>query len=147
MNNEIKAGDKVRVSQDAPEVYVRGMEYCFGDCVTAKVLEIKNGNALIKPGESPFANVVIPTKYLIKVEKKKEKPRPKSVMTDDFKARLKEQITGYADGVYWSAYTAVLAKEIAVAYAEKGRYEPSEIGEKAVIAAKSVVDRLKTNKL
>ncbi len=40
-------------------------------------------------------------------------------------------------------YRMALAVKIAVAYAEKGRYEPSEIGAKAVEVANGVVERLK----
>lgn len=43
----------------------------------------------------------------------------------------------------WQRYEADLAAKIAVAYAEKGRYEPSEIGAYAVKVAKSVVENLK----
>ena len=47
------------------------------------------------------------------------------------------------DDTYWDAYRAELASKIAVAYAEKGRYKPSEIGEFAVMVANDVVDNLK----
>ena len=43
----------------------------------------------------------------------------------------------------WQHYRAELASKIAVAYAEKGRYKPSEIGEFAVMVANDVVDNLK----
>lgn len=48
------------------------------------------------------------------------------------------------DETYWDAYRAELASKIAVAYAEKGRYKPSEIGEFAVMVANDVVDNLKS---
>lgn len=47
------------------------------------------------------------------------------------------------DDTYWEAYRAELAAKIAVAYAEKGRYKPSEIGEFAAMVANDVVDNLK----
>ena len=47
------------------------------------------------------------------------------------------------DSVDWQHYRAELASKIAVAYAEKGRYKPSEIGEFAVMVANDVVDNLK----
>lgn len=47
------------------------------------------------------------------------------------------------DDTFWDAYRAELASKIAVAYAEKGRYKPSEIGEFAVMVANDVVDNLK----
>ena len=43
----------------------------------------------------------------------------------------------------WQHYRAELASKIAVAYAEKGRYKPSEIGEFAVMVTNDVVDHLK----
>lgn len=45
--------------------------------------------------------------------------------------------------VDWQDYEMTLAHDIAVAYAEKGRYEPREIGSYAVLAARSVVQNLK----
>lgn len=47
------------------------------------------------------------------------------------------------DDTYWDAYKAELASKIAVAYAEKGRFAPDEIGEFAVRVANDVVDNLK----
>ena len=47
------------------------------------------------------------------------------------------------DDTYWQHYRAELASKIAVAYAEKGRYEPTEIGAYAVKVANDVVDNLK----
>lgn len=47
------------------------------------------------------------------------------------------------DDTYWDAYKAELASKIAVAYAEKGRFAPDEIGEFAVRVADDVVDNLK----
>ncbi len=46
----------------------------------------------------------------------------------------------------WQSYRMELAAKIAVAYAEKGRYEPEEIGAKAVEVANGVVERLKNGK-
>lgn len=43
----------------------------------------------------------------------------------------------------WQQYRAELASKIAVAYAEKGRYAPDEIGGFAVMVANDVVDNLK----
>lgn len=50
------------------------------------------------------------------------------------------------DYVDWQDYEMELAHDIAVAYAEKGLYEPREIGGYAVIAAMSVVQNLKKKK-
>ncbi len=47
----------------------------------------------------------------------------------------------------WQSYRMELAAKIAVAYSEKGRYEPSEIGAKAVEVANGVVERLKNGEV
>lgn len=62
--NEIKQGDKVRVSKDAPKMYLRGLAYFFieDDC---KVDMVEGDNAVITNGPRIIA---IPTKYLIKVD-------------------------------------------------------------------------------
>ena len=53
------------------------------------------------------------------------------------------KITSELAEIDWQHYRAELASKIAVAYAEKGRYKPSEIGEFAVMVANDVVDNLK----
>lgn len=78
-----------------------------------------------------------------KSEPEKPSEEIKSVLTDDFKAKIKAQIEVFADGAYWSAYIAQLAHDIAVAYAEKNRYEPTEVGANAVKVAKAVAEGLK----
>lgn len=64
MSNKIKVGDKVRVREDAPRMYLRTMSTKFlgAEC---GVLEIIDGNAAIASGRDYIA---IPLKYLIKVE-------------------------------------------------------------------------------
>lgn len=64
MSNEIKQGDKVRVSKDAPEMYLRGQGYFFieDDC---QVDMVEDDNAVITNGPRIIA---IPTKYLVKVD-------------------------------------------------------------------------------
>lgn len=49
------------------------------------------------------------------------------------------------DGEDWQSYRMELAAKIAVAYAEKGRYEPEDIGARAVKVANEVVRRLKNS--
>lgn len=64
MSNEIKVGDKVRVREDAPRMYLRTMSTKFlgAEC---GVLEIIDDNAAIASGRDYIA---IPLKYLIKVD-------------------------------------------------------------------------------
>lgn len=61
---EIKKGDKVRVSEDAPKMYFRGWDTIFksNDC---NVLDVEDDNAAIAYG--PYIKAV-PTKYLVKVD-------------------------------------------------------------------------------
>ena len=68
MEKGIKVGDKVRVSEDAPRMYLRTMSTKFlgAEC---GVFEIIDGNAAIASGRDYIA---IPLKYLIKVEEEKE---------------------------------------------------------------------------
>ena len=71
MSNEIKQGDKVRVSEDAPRMYFHDKigEYIERDSV---VVDVEKDNAMIRVGIDfitiPYESVVIPTKYLVKVD-------------------------------------------------------------------------------
>ena len=71
MTMEIKQGDKVRVSKDAPEMYLRGQGYFFieDDC---QVDMVEDDNAVITNGSRIIA---IPTKYLVKVDAEAKEPR------------------------------------------------------------------------
>ena len=62
--DEIKVGDKVRVREDAPRMYLRTMSTKFlgAEC---GVFEIIDGNAAIASGRDYIA---IPLKYLVKVD-------------------------------------------------------------------------------
>lgn len=64
MSNEIKQGDMVRVSEDAPKMYFREWDTIFksNDC---NVLDVEDDNAAI--AYSPYIKAV-PTKYLVKVD-------------------------------------------------------------------------------
>lgn len=73
MSNEIKVGDKVRVREDAPRMYLRTMSTKFlgAEC---GVFEIIDGNAAIASGRD---YIVIPLKYLVKVEEEAKEPKYK----------------------------------------------------------------------
>lgn len=78
MNNmEIKVGDKVRVREDAPSMFRSGFNHVYTAYIS-KVLEADDGNAII---EMTMANmqcqerIIIPTKYLIKVEDEAKEPK------------------------------------------------------------------------
>ena len=72
MNNEIKQGDKVRVSKDAPEMYFFG---CNHDNSVYKVILVDRDNAVITQIKN--GSFAIPTKYLIKVDAKAKEPKIK----------------------------------------------------------------------
>lgn len=127
---QIKVGDIVRVSEDAPKVYTYGWWTTFkhNDC---KVLAVEDGNAII---ESGLFEETIPTKYLVKVNAEpKEKPNVGTIPVEP----------DLTDG-FWRVYEAELAKEIAVKLA--GNVNFNDAKEKAAYAvecAREVVENLK----
>lgn len=68
MSNEIKRGDKVRVSKDAPKMYLRGFDHIFTG-VESVVSEVEDDNAVIIFNTDHInSQTTIPTKYLVKVD-------------------------------------------------------------------------------
>ena len=67
-NMGIKVGDKVRVSKDAPKIYMRG----WGTAVEYRVYAVEGDAAIITYG---YQEIAIPTKYLVKVEEEKKEPK------------------------------------------------------------------------
>lgn len=76
---EIKQGDKVRVSKDAPKVYTNGSFDMFYMAYDSEVLEVEDDHAVIKSSVhvQPTARLIIPTKYLIKVDAEAKEPKIK----------------------------------------------------------------------
>lgn len=77
MSNEIKQGDKVRVSKDAPWIYTPDWVDAMFDLVL-KVIEVEDGNAMVEFAKrTPYRTVLttIPTKYLIKVDAEAKEPK------------------------------------------------------------------------
>lgn len=76
---EIKQGDTVRVSKDAPKMFRCGFNHVYTAYIS-KVLEVDDGNAII---EMTMANmrcqerIIIPTKYLVKVDAEAKEPKIK----------------------------------------------------------------------
>ena len=67
---EIKQGDKVMVSKDAPRIYTPDWVDAMFDLVL-KVTEVEDGNAMVEFAKrTPYRTVLtaIPTKYLVKVD-------------------------------------------------------------------------------
>ena len=70
MSNEIKQGDKVRVSKDAPRVYTPDWVDAMFDIVL-KVIEVEDDNAMVEfEKRTRYRTVLsaIPCKYLVKVD-------------------------------------------------------------------------------
>lgn len=82
---QIKVGDIVRVSEDAPKVYTYGWSTTFkhNDC---KVLAVEDGNAVI---ESGWFEKTIPTKYLVKVN---AEPKSKYKVGDRVKFKSLDEL-------------------------------------------------------
>lgn len=99
---EIKQGDKVRVSKDAPEMYIypdspgdRGCE-----CI---VKDTDGDNAYIEPkelGYFPFTSI-IPTKYLIKVDAEAKEAKFKVGDVVRIKPTADKLHQGYQNGYAW----------------------------------------------
>lgn len=65
---EIKQGDTVRVSKDAPKMYLRGFDHIFTG-VESVVSEVEDDNAVIIFNTGHInSQTTIPTKYLVKVD-------------------------------------------------------------------------------
>lgn len=155
---EIKVGDKVRVSKDAPKVYTQGSTFSYTNLIS--VIHAIDGDAAIiglDIENSPIYNPPrpIPTKYLVKVEEeKKPKFKVNDVVFENGNYYLygtgNEYPEKYATyeatidnvAVDWEKYTADLAKDVALKVANKYN-DPEQAAEYAVKFAKAVVEGLK----
>lgn len=133
---EIKVGDKVRVSKDAPKVYQKGSVFDYTEHQST-VHELDGDAAIIVLDieDSPIysAPIAIPTKYLIKVDGE-AKVKSNNTIAIPVDADL-------TDG-FWQAYAADLAKEIAVKIAIPA-FDAKDTANYAVSVAKLVVENLK----
>lgn len=75
MNNEIKQGDKVRVSRDIPQFYLEYNSYRMFE-IEHRVVDVNmvDGFALLDSIPPKFTTI-LPTKYLVKVEAETKKPK------------------------------------------------------------------------
>lgn len=111
MTKEIKAGDKVRVSKDAPRMYVPDWDN-EKFCAALIVKEVNDGNAsVLFEGENPYKTVqrIIPTKYLIKVdaEAKEEKFKyqvGQKVILQFYGGEVSTITEAFRDGGVWNKY-------------------------------------------
>lgn len=77
MTNEIKVGDKVRVSKDAPKIYTKD-GFNFATEMDFEVVEIEDDCARVENGDGILTIAyALPTKYLIKVEDEAKEPKYK----------------------------------------------------------------------
>lgn len=76
---EIKVGDKVRVSKDAPRIYTPDWTTAMFDLVL-KVTAVEDDNAMVEfEKRTPYRTVLttIPTKYLVKVDAEEKEAKYK----------------------------------------------------------------------
>lgn len=199
MSNEIKVGDKVRVREDAPRVYLRRWD----KAVEYDVYAVDGDAAAITYS---YQEIAIPLTYLVKVEEEKKEAKfkvgdkvifiptgkvkvvsrinanslytvtvtepngqsplcvretelaPYTEPTEEKKSgriteetanKLSDMLEAHGNAMetikdksYWDAYTADLAKEIALKVAKKFN-APHEVAEYAVAVAKAVAEGLK----
>ena len=188
---EIKKGDKVRVSKDAPKVYLSGMNNLFKYHV-CKVEEVDGDSAIIRYTDIGIDRwLAIPIKYLVKADaeakeaKFKKGDRVRNIKSNEcgivynlnngvvevgipYVKPKRYWDTGIVELVspteqteaekpthaikipvevdltdsYWDAYSADLAKEVALKVANKFN-APEQAAEYAVSVAKAVVEGLK----
>lgn len=85
MNNmEIKVGDKVRVREDAPKIFLLGWYGFIGN-----VVDIEDSYTKIECND---CTLVIPTKYLVKVDAEKKEPEYKYQVGQKVKSAYANEI-------------------------------------------------------
>lgn len=147
MSNEIKVGDKVRVREDVPRVYLR--RWC--KAVEYDVYAVDGDAAAITYG---YQEIVIPLKYLVKVEDEaKEATEEKKLgsITEETANKLSDMLEAHGNAMetikdksHWDAYTADLAKDIAVKLADNTDFiNAKEKAAYVVKYAREIVENLK----
>lgn len=94
MENEIKIGDRVRVSKDAPELYTM-YGHIDWEVVVSIVDKIDGDAAEIKyldDGIDEFCSTVIPTKYLVKVDAEAKEAKFKYQVGQKVKSAYDDEI-------------------------------------------------------
>lgn len=92
MSNEIKQGDKVKVSEDAPKVYLSSVNNLFKYHV-CKVEETDGDSAKIRYADIGIDRwLAIPTKYLAKVDADSDAEKPKFKVGDRVKFKSLEEL-------------------------------------------------------
>lgn len=161
---EIKVGDIVRVKVNAPKDVWRGAgskaictRYKFLPFEVTGIEEDGIETMAYATSLNGFIYIRIPTRYLEPYYSAEHVRRMEEDLQREREQHLREHsdkdkphdntitipVKADLDDTYWDAYKAELASKIAVAYAEKGRFAPDEIGGFAVRVANDVVDNLK----
>lgn len=100
----IKQGDKVRVSKDAPKMYLRGFGHIFTG-VESVVSEVEDDNAVIIFNTDHInSQTTIPTKYLVKVDAQAKEAKFK--VGDKVKVNLPRSIRHNTIGTVVFAYAS-----------------------------------------
>lgn len=73
MEKGIKVGDRVRVSEDAPRIYTDGWRFDWRNS-DSLVGIVEEDDAVISPDDSGEESLVIPCKYLVKVDTDAKEP-------------------------------------------------------------------------
>lgn len=153
--DKIRIGDIVRFSYNTtPRMYlIVNNRSSIGIMTQCVVEDIEDGTAVIHAQSDENDRLVIPTKYLIKVEAEAKKQTNLSPIglaafnnTVNSYGELSDDEKPQAIMIdKWEQYTADLAKEIVLKIAGSQLYnhKSHEIGRMAVEIAKSVVENLK----
>ena len=155
MEKGIKVGDRVRVSEDAPRIYTDGWRFDWRNS-DSLVGIVEEDDAVISPDDSGEEALVIPCKYLVKVDTEAEEEariRQKEAELEAFrKSELDRVLCPEKSHTYevtvdnvamdWQRYEAALAKEVALKVANKYT-DPKEVAGYAVSVAKAVAEGLK----
>lgn len=99
MSNEIKQGDKVRVSKDIPMFYRRYNSYRVFE-VEHQVVDIEDGLALLDSIPSKYVTT-IPCKYLVKVDAEAKEAKFKVGDVVRIKPTADKLHQGYQNGYAW----------------------------------------------
>lgn len=161
MKEEIKIGDKVRVSKDAPRTYIWG-HYTIFEERESEVTAVGKMFAEISLGGLLPLIIAIPTKYLIKVDSEAEESSSAEKFFADRANRLKGQTKNFLDidglitpsfrtipkiifnSEFWYRYKADLAKEIVLKTVNcASDKRPSAVADYATAIAEAVVEGLK----
>ena len=101
MSNEIKVGDKVRVSRDVPQFYLKYNSYRMFE-IEHRVVDVnmEDGFALLDSIPPKFTTI-LPTKYLVKVDAEAKEAKFKVGDVVRIKPTADKLHQGYQNGYAW----------------------------------------------